>query len=353
MNCSGFFRRSTWIAFALACAPSARAELLVGDAGDQTPAAVLTYADSAAGAATPLGSFSTAAGNGIAPLQDPSSLTFDPLENVVYVADFYGQAIRVYRAGAVGNVAPLRTLNPSLLGQPRQVALSTLHDELIIATGCCVITYGRYLSGTQAVPSRYLPPSYTPEGSSTRLNNPGGIVLRTSSDEIIIPDTGNGPNNTYFGVVLFFPRSLTGNSSPYRTLEGAQTLLGTSASHISQDEVHDEIYVSSQDSATYPYGLRISTFAGSASGNVAPLRSIGGDATQLEDIHQIFYDDISESLYVSVGGENGVAPKVLVFARGANGNVAPDRTIIPNGASFSRPEGLTVVFDDLFHDSFE
>jgi hypothetical protein len=225
MNCSVFFRRSTWIAFALACAPSARAELLVGDAGDQTPAAVLTYADSAAGAATPLGSFSTAAGNGIAPLQDPSSLTFDPLENVVYVADFYGQAIRVYRPGAVGNVAPLRTLNPSLLGQPRQVALSTLHDELIIATGCCVITYGRYTYGTQAVPSRYLPPSYTPEGSSTRLNNPGGIVLRTSSDEIIIPDTGNGPNNTYFGVVLFFPRSLTGNSS--RHLSRARSALST------------------------------------------------------------------------------------------------------------------------------
>ena len=344
---------SAAIAFAVACARLARAELLIGDYGDQTPAAVLTYADNATGAAAPLGSFYSNAGNGAAPLQDPESLTFDPIENTVYVADFYGQAVRVYRAGASGNAAPLRTLNPALLGQPRQVALSTLHDELIIATGCCVITYGRYTYGTQAVPSRYLPPSYTAEGTNTRLNNPGGIVLRASSDEIIVPDTGNGPNNTYFGVVLFFPRSLTGNSSPYRTLEGAQTLLGTSASHISQDEVHDEIYVTSQDSATFPYGFRISTFAGSASGNVAPLRSISGDATQLADIHQIFYDDISESPYVSVGGENGVAPKVLVFARGANGNVAPDRTIIPNGASFSRPEGLTVVFDDLFHDNFE
>ena len=56
----------------------------------------------------------------------------------------------------------------------------------------------------------------------------------------------------------------------------------------------------------------------------------------------------SETLYVSAGGENGVPARVLAFAYGANGNAAPDRTIVANGSSFELPLGIVAVPDTIF-----
>jgi hypothetical protein len=58
-------------------------------------------------------------------------------------------------------------------------------------------------------------------------------------------------------------------------------------------------------------------------------------------------------IYVSEGGENGIPARILVFARGASGNVAPDRVIVPNGASFVLPQGITTVYGELFRDGFD
>lgn len=342
------------IAAIVLCTQAAHADLLIGDFRETNGVGpVLRYGDSAAGAAAPTGAFYTNLDGGADVLHSAASLTYEPVENVVYAADFYGQAIRVYPSAASGNAAALRTLNPPQLGQPIQVAISNAHDELIAVTSNGVETYLRSASGSSAYPQRALPLSNTSAGSRTRLNNPGGVILRPSSDEIAVPDYGVGAGNAYFGVVLFFPRALTGNSAPYRTLEGPQTLLGIDAFGIAYDKAHDEILVLSQDSSQYPYVYRISTFAGSASGNTAPLRSISGANTLLANIHAISYDDFDEVLYVSEGGENGIPARVLAFARGANGDVAPDRVIVPNGASFVVPQGITSVYDDIFKNGFD
>lgn len=340
-------------AIVLGCTRPAHADLLIGDFRETNGTGpVLRYDDSADGAAAPTGTFYTNLNSGADVLHSAASMTYESLENVVYAADFYGQAIRVYPAAASGNAAALRTLNPPQLGQPRQIAISMLHDELIAVTSNGVETYLRLASGSAAYPQRTLPLSFTSEGSRTRLNNPGGIILRASSDEIVIPDYGVGAGNDAFGVVLFFSRAVTGNSAPYRTLEGPQTLLGIGAFGITYDPTHDEIMVLSQDTPQYPYVYRISAFAGGASGNTAPLRSISGANTLLGDIHAISYDDADEVLYVSEGGENGIPARVLAFARGANGDVAPDRVIVANGASFVNPQGITTVYDDIFKNGF-
>jgi hypothetical protein len=257
----------------------------------------------------------------------------------------------MYSVGAAGNVAALRTLNPPSLGHPRQVALNVTHDLQIVATDCCVVSYLLTDSGAAAYPQRLLPSGNTAAGSRTRLNNPGGIVRRPSSDEIAIPDTGVSGGAT-FGVVLFFPSGLTGNCTPYRTLEGPATLLGAAAVGIAYDETHDEIIVLSRDSSQEPYGYHISTFAAGAAGNTAPSRSLSGANTQLEDVHAISYDEAAETLYVSVGGDNGIPPRVLAFAHGADGNAAPDRIIAANGSSFTAPRGLTTTFDRIFYNGF-
>jgi hypothetical protein len=341
-------------AIVLMCTRPPHADLLIGDfRATDGVGPVLRYDDSAQGPAAPTGAFYTNLAGGGDVLHSAASMTFEPLENVVYTADFYGQAIRVYPAAASGNAAALRTLNPPQLGQPIQIAISLAHDELIAVTSGGVETYVRSASGSAAYPQRTLPLSITTAGSRTRLKNPGGIILRPAGDEIAIPDYGVGAGNAYFGVVLFFPRAVTGNSAPSRTLEGPQTLLGIDAFGIAFDKTHDEILVLSQDSSQYPYVYRISTFAGSASGNTAPLRSVSGTNALLGDIHAISYDDAAELIYVSEGGENGIPARILVFARDANGNVAPDRIIVPNGASFVLPQGITTTYDERFRNGFD
>src|SRR5262249_30813019 len=99
-------------------------------------------------------------------------------------------------------------------------------------------------------------------------------------------------------------------------------------------------------------GYRVSTFAAGASGNVAPLHSLSGTSTLLDDAHAIFYDDTAETMYVSAGGDDGVPPRVLAFARGADGDAAPDRIIAANGSSFVAPRGITLTFDRIFRNGF-
>lgn len=334
----------------------AHADLLVGDSvayGSASP--VLRFANDADGASLPFGAFYTNAGAGGDVLFAADSLTWEPGENVFYAADFVGQAIRVYPANASGNTPALRKFNAPQLGQPRQIAISTEHDEMIVVNSSGFVTvYPRLASGTSVPILRQITLAYF-SGSVTRLNNPGGVVLRTSSDEIAVPDYGVDADNNLFGVILFFARTANGNVAPVRTIEGPDTMLGIDALQVAYDAGHDELYVASSDTQNYPYDQRISVFAGNASGNAAPLRSIAGSHTLLTDIHSLAYDSVSETLFVSEGGENGVAPAVLAFARtDFDGDVAPERTLTPNNGSFTSPHGIAVVpADSVFANGFQ
>jgi len=327
----------------LSAAVAAHAELLVGDSiAYDVPSPVLRFADGATGNSIAIDAFGTDLANGTDVLREASAITYEPQENVLYVADFVGKAIRVYAASASGNAPALRVLNPPALGQARRVAIDGVHDELItVYGGCCLAVYSRMASGSAVTPLRTVQYGGTP-GSLTRLNYPTGVVLRAASDEMVAPDSGTA-DNTPFGVVLFFPRSASGNVAPSRTIEGPATKLGTAAYYIAYDGEHDEIMVVAEDASVFPAVVRINTFAGNASGNSAPLRSISGDATLLEAIHAISYDRYSGSLLVSEGGENGVVPRVLVFPRTANGNVAPARVLNAGPNSFTTPRAVEAI----------
>lgn len=334
-----------------ALAGAARADLLIGDyRGVGAPAPVLRFAETANGNVAPIGSFYTNLVGGTDVMDSALYMTYEPVENVVYVADFMGQAIRVYAAGATGNSAAVRVLNPPLLGQPRRVAISTEHDELITTvSGCCIAAYPRTASGNGAAPLRMVQWGGL-TGSLTRLDYPQGVALRKSSDEIIVVDAEQNPDTSYTGVVLFFDRMASGNVAPTRVLKGTQTLLGAGAYGVAYDAAHDEIIVLSADSTT----TRISTFAGTASGDTAPVRSIAGNLTLLEAAAGMVYASDSATIYVSQGGYNGHLPRVLAFARMANGNVAPMRVIEGAATTLAQPGGLEVApFALVFKNGFE
>lgn len=72
----------------------------------------------------------------------------------------------------------------------------------------------------------------------------------------------------------------------------------------------------------------ITVYGYKASGNIAPLRTISGPQTEIDSPGQLS-QDVDGNLYVANGrqGARSAHPAVLVFAHGANGNVAPIRTI--------------------------
>lgn len=336
---------------ALIATSLAHADVLIGDLtnGDTTTVhAIVRFSDTANGNVVPRGSFTTDLPG--ERLQTPFYLTYEPVENVVYVADFFGQAIRVYAEDASGNAAPLRTLTSPLLGQPRQVAISLEHDELFAeVSGCCLAAYARTASGTVGA-LRFIQWGGS-SGSLTRLNNPSGPILRKSSDTLIVSDYMQNPDNSYSGVLLSFDRTASGNAAPVSSIEGNLTKLGGGATGPAYDAVHDEIIVAAVDSATSTY--RILTFAGTASGNAPPLRSIEGAATNLSVVNAVAYDPVHETIYVAEGGYNAVPPNVLVFPRTADGNVAPSRMISGGNTTIGYPIGVAVTYAHIFNDGFE
>jgi len=237
-----------------------------------------------------------------------------------------------------------------LLGQPRKVAISVEHDELFAAvSGCCLAAYARTASGTVGA-LRFIQWGGS-NGSVTRLNNPGGPVLRKLSDTLIVADYKQNPDSSYSGVLLSFDRSASGNAAPQSSIEGDLTGLGSSAIGPVYDEEHDEIIVVGYDNITSSY--RILSFAGTASGNAPPLRSIAGPAASLGGVTDIAYDSDGQTIYISEGGYNGFPAYVLAFPRLADGNVAPARMLAGSNTTIGYPLGIAVTPPHIFKNGFE
>ena len=75
---------------------------------------------------------------------------------------------------------------------------------------------------------------------------------------------------------------------------------------------------------TYP---QIAAFARLANGNVAPTRSIAGQSTQLvRDSHDIFYDEVNDEIVVA----NAFGQAIMFYRGGANGEEPPVRVSEPD-----------------------
>jgi hypothetical protein len=85
-------------------------------------------------------------------------------------------------------------------------------------------------------------------------------------------------------------------------------------------------------------GNAIKVFAPGANGDVAPIRTISGANTQIGTLYGLDLDPAG-NIWVADHGSN----QIEEFAANANGNVAPLRTITtPTQQYFSQPEGIAV-----------
>jgi hypothetical protein len=296
--------------------------------------------------------FGAGAGGDVAPvrllggpatlLTDPDDFFLEESEGALYVADFLGQAIRVFAAAAQGDTAPLRNITSPSLGQPRDlVAVPAASEVLTIASLCCLATYNSGANGSVAA-MRYV------SGPLTQLDNPSGLAYGAFGDEVYVGDyNGSG------GEILVFPRTATGNTSPSRVITGPSTQLGSWVVAVAAHPVLPEVYALVMEQQGFDYVNRIVTFSASASGDAVPLRAIGGHASLIAFSSAFDYDARRDEFAVLGGGGSGMA-RVLTFPRTGVGNIAPTRILSgPSTGLDNHTALLTQAPDLIFGNGFQ
>jgi DNA-binding beta-propeller fold protein YncE len=124
-------------------------------------------------------------------------------------------------------------------------------------------------------------------------------------DEIIVP-------NPFSNAILVFRGGANGQEPPKRIIQGAKTLLD-GPDRLDIDTIHREIFV--------PDGPDVKVYSLDASGDVAPIRVLGGPDTEIAG-QSLAVDPINN--LIAVTGRNRA---ILIFDRTANGNTKPLRVI--------------------------
>jgi hypothetical protein len=142
-----------------------------------------------------------------------------------------------------------------------------------------------------------------------------GIFYDPKHDEIVVPVA-------LAGAVLTLPGGASGGDAPLRILQGQKTGL-VQPDTLYVDVEHDEMIVDSGDDSVLVFGR-------TASGNVPPIRRIGGPKTHINNIYGMSVDALHNLIVVANRVESGGRASddgILIFNRTDNGDVAP-RAII-------------------------
>jgi hypothetical protein len=181
-------------------------------------------------------------------------------------------------------------------------------------------------------------------------------------------DAGPPPTGEIFALVAgdtsirVYPQATNGEGIPLRTLRGGNTQLASPIA-IAVDAARGELFVANADDDS------ITVYPTSADGNVAPIRRIAGPSTGLR-IGQVpilsngdaglHIDSENGELWVPCS-EGSMEGCLQVFARDADGDAAPLRTIAGPSTSLSSASGESRLFgvavdaahDEAFVVSFE
>ncbi len=114
-----------------------------------------------------------------------------------------------------------------------------------------------------------------------------------------------------------FAGSANGNVAPIRAIKGQATLLARTIHHLAVDTVHDELVVPN------PFAEAILFFKGGADGEEPPIRIIQGPKTKLRWTDNVEVDPIHNEVFTTQRLTNSI----LVFDRDASGDVEPIRII--------------------------
>ena len=197
---------------------------------------------------------------------------------------------------------------------------SLAQDEIYVtnSNSNAVTVYALKANGNAA-------PLRTLAGNLTGLSSPSGIAVDLVNDELLVT------NKTQPYSVTVYPRTANGNVAPLRTVVGALTILSDPRG-IAVDTVHSEFVVANRA------GFSLTTYPRTGSGNRSEERRVGEECEEASRCRGSAYVANDEILVANNGNF------VSVFARTANGSVAPLRTISGSNTGFNTGP-LGIAFD--------
>ena len=186
---------------------------------------------------------------------------------------------------------------------------------------------------------------------SATISGPANVVFSALSvdaaGDLYVAGETIGTTAATGSEILVYAPGATGKASPLRTIAGSatgmQVLSTTSVSSMTVDAasnlyVATDVQVGSGPSNRVYQG--ISVFSPTAAGNIAPTKSIAGDATGIFTPTQIALDSAA-NIYVANSAVQGPA-SILIFNSGATGNAAPSGTLGGDKTNIYIPRGVAV-----------
>jgi len=242
----------------------------------------------------------------------PTNIAVDARRGELYVANSGGHSVLVFDVNAQGDAAPIRVLKGprTELQFPTGVFVDSANDEVWVANfgGHSATVYARDAKG-DAAPKRAIRSAPRDE-PFPGISNPYSIAYDPGREEVIVPSCVANPQ------IGMFSRTADKTAAPVRRIVGQNSKLNRTVHGVNYDEVHDEIFVSSQ------IAQAVLAFSGKQDGNVPPIRIIQGPKTQISVPEMVEVDPVHNELFVPA------RDRVLVFNRTDSGNVAPKRVLM-------------------------
>jgi DNA-binding beta-propeller fold protein YncE len=245
-----------------------------------------------------------------------AGVAMDPVHRELFtVNNDVEDRLVVFDYDARGNVAPKR-----LLYVPHQswgIAFAPKRDvmALSVQTPNMFVVFKRDAQKFDA-------PIRSVRGPKTGMADPHGIYFDETHNEIVVANHGN-----------FRPGELITSYTAYDARESRQERTGNAF-----DESARGRFV--------PSSLTI--YDGDAKGDVAPLRTLQGPASQIDWPMGVAVDEVDNEIVVANNGDNSV----LVFARTANGDVQPKRAIRGPLTLIKGPMGVAIAKDEIWVANF-
>jgi hypothetical protein len=275
---------------------------------------------------------------------DPWGVTFDSSGHL-YVQTFLSDATAVvFRPGARGTTPPVRKFMG--IGPDNRSIAVDAHGYEYVAGSDQPTTIVVEPPGAHGSPGNLY---YVPPVRSFQLGeawNPWPSDLAVDSHNELLAAVARPQGNG----IKVYTGGAHGSNNPVRVISGPATGLGSCRSVSACDQLviafsplTGEIYAAVTDGTH----TRISVFAGAATGDVKPLRTIEGPATGLAgtSITGITSSQCDGTIYALVHtSSSGFGPgRINAYTQSAHGNAPPLRVFTDRHSNFKDAQGLTIT----------
>lgn len=275
---------------------------------------------------------------------DPWTVTFDSSGHL-YVQTFLSDATAfVFRPGAHGTTAPVRDFM-GIGPDNRSIAVDANGYEYVAGSDQPTVVVVEP-PGARGSPGSlyYVPPVRTIQLDEQWNPWPSDLAVNTKNELLaaVARPQGNG--------IEVYTGGAHGSGTPVRVISGPDTGLGSCGTVSACDQLviafsplTGEIYAGVTD-GTHTH---ISVFAGNATGNAKPLRTIEGPVTGLAgtSITGITSSQCDGTIYAMVHtSSSGFGPgRIDGYGRAAGGNTHPLRVFTDRRSGFKNAQGLTIT----------